>query len=151
LCCLCLLLIAADWPQWQGPNRDNISLDKGLLKAWPPEGPKLLWTYKNGGLGYSSPAVISDRLYMTGVRDSTEFVYALDLKGTPPAELWAVKIGPVFTTKTTKEWGDGPRITPTVDGDRVYALGGFGELVCVDSKKGTEVWRVNLPKLLNAE
>jgi outer membrane protein assembly factor BamB len=88
---------------------------------------------------------------MTGARDGSEFVYALDLKLTPPQQLWAVKIGPLFTTKTTKQWGDGPRIAPTVDGDRVYALGGFGDLVCIDAKKGVEKWRKNLPKEMNAE
>jgi outer membrane protein assembly factor BamB len=88
---------------------------------------------------------------MSGARGDSEYVYALDLKGAPPQEIWAVKIGPLFTTKTTKEWGDGPRITPTVDGDHVYALGGFGDLVCIDIKKGTEKWRKNLPKELNAE
>jgi outer membrane protein assembly factor BamB len=147
----CIFFIAADWPQWQGPNRDNISLDKGLLQSWPPAGPKLAWTYKNAGLGYSSPAVVGDRLYMTGAKDGTEFVYALDLKKNSAVEVWAVKLGPLFTTQTTKQWGDGPRITPTVDGDHVYALGGFGDLVCIDSKKGAEKWRKNLPKEMNAE
>jgi outer membrane protein assembly factor BamB len=146
-----LLGIAADWPQWQGPQRDNISQEKNLLKTWPAGGPPLVWTYKNAGIGYSSPAIVGDRLFLTGARGEEEFVFALDLKATPPKELWAVKIGPVFTFKQTKEWGNGPRITPTVDGDRVYALGGFGDLVCVDANKGLEVWRKNLPKDLKAE
>jgi outer membrane protein assembly factor BamB len=78
-----------------------------------------------------------------------EYVIAIDeKKGT---ELWRVKIGPIFTFKGNA-WGDGPRSTPTIDGNFLYALGGRGELVCVDiNKKGKEVWRTNLSKDLGGK
>src|SRR5215207_2363071 len=54
----------ADWPQWRGPQRDGISRETGLLKEWPPEGPKLLWQVTDMGQGYSTPAVVGSRLYL---------------------------------------------------------------------------------------
>jgi len=92
-------------------------------------------TYREGGLGFSGPAIIGGRLYTMGGFDKDEYVIAIDL--TKQKELWRVKVGKLFSHGA---WGDGPRSTPTVDGDRVYALGGFGDLVCVDTS-GKEVWR----------
>src|SRR5579871_2943381 len=116
-----LLALAAgadDWPQFRGPNRDGVSKETGLLQKWPKEGPKLAWTYKEAGTGYAGPAVVGDRLYMSGARGDDEYVYALDLKQSPPKELWAVKIEPKFAWKANA-WNEGPIITPTVEGGLV--------------------------------
>lgn len=136
------MLGAADWPQFRGPNRDGYSQDKGLLKEWPKAGPKLVWTWKDAGAGYSGPAVVGDTLYMMGAREGSEYLYALDIKG--PKELWSVKLGPMFQWKGNS-WNDGPSATPTVDGDLVFALSGNGELVCADTK-GNPKWRKSMPK-----
>src|SRR5438105_5600566 len=144
---------AADWPQWRGPDRNAISKETGLLKKWPKEGPPLLWTYKNAGLGLSGPAIVGDRLYLMGARDKEEYVFVLDLKNIKdgaPQELWSVKIGPEFTWKGNT-WNQGPGSTPTVDGDLVYALGGFGDLVSVDAATGKERWRKSMTKDLQGE
>jgi outer membrane protein assembly factor BamB len=146
---LALPLPAADWPQFRGPGRDGQSADRGLLKAWPAGGPKLLWAYTDAGVGYAGPAVVGDRLYTCGGRGADEFVFALDLKGATPKEAWAVRLGRLFTWQGNS-WNAGPNVTPTVDGDRVYALGGFGDLVCVDTA-GRELWRVDLGKDLAGE
>ncbi len=138
-----------DWPQWRGPNRDGVSTEKGLLKEWPKDGPKLLWTYKEAGQGYSCPAIVGEVLYTAGARDKDEYLFALDLKANPPKELWAVKIGPTFTW-TGNKWNIGPSTTPVVTKTHVYVLGGGGELVCADLS-GKEVWRKNLPKDLGGE
>jgi outer membrane protein assembly factor BamB len=143
-----LVAAGADWPQYRGPNRDGVSTETGLLQTWPAGGPPLLWTYTAAGVGYAGPAVVGDRFYLAGGRGGDEFVFALDLKappGGPPRELWAAKIGPLFTWEGNT-WNAGPNATPTVDGDRVYAFGGFGDLVCVDAATGREHWRANLPK-----
>src|SRR5947207_9419966 len=87
-----LALTAADWPQWRGPDRSGVSKETGLLKAWPKDGPPLLWTYAEGGSGYSAPAVVGDRLFCMGGRGDSEFVYALDVK--TGKQLWATKLGP---------------------------------------------------------
>jgi outer membrane protein assembly factor BamB len=143
---LTLPFCAADWPQWRGPNRDGVSKETGLLKSWPKQGPKLLWTYRNGGLGYSCPAIVGDRLYTMGGRDGDEYLFCLDIKdSTSLKERWAVKIAPLFTFDIN-QWGDGPRATPTVDDGLVYGLGGQGELVCVEADSGKEKWRKSMPK-----
>ncbi|QDU20615.1 PQQ-binding-like beta-propeller repeat protein [Urbifossiella limnaea] len=144
------LALAADWPQFRGPARDGHSADTGLLKSWPAGGPKLLWTFAEGGVGYAGPAVVGDRLYTCGGKGGDEYVYALDLTKTPAAVLWSAKIGPLFTWQGNS-WNAGPSVTPTVDGDRVYALGGFGDLVCVEAKTGKELWRANYAKDFGGE
>src|SRR5262245_19987763 len=138
---------ADDWPQYRGPKRDDVSAEKGRLQAWPKEGPALHWTYTNAGVGYSGVAVVGDRLDTTGGRDDKEYLIALDLKAVKDknvAEAWAVEVGPLFTFKTN-QWSAGPSATPTVDGDLVFAVGGNGDLLCVDTA-GKEKWKKNLPR-----
>jgi outer membrane protein assembly factor BamB len=149
VCVLGLSARADDWPQFRGPNRDNVSKETGLLKEWPAAGPKLLWTYNNAGSGYSCPAIVGDTLYTMGARGADEYVFALNLTANPPAEKWAAKIGPTFTWKNN-QWNKGPSATPTVAGKLVFALGAQGDLVCVDTA-GKEVWRKSFPKDLKGE
>lgn len=131
-------LHAADWPQWRGPDHNDISKETGLLKTWPKQGPKLLWTYRNAGVGYSSPAVVGNTLYALGGFDNKEHIYALDVnKG---EKLWSTPFG----AKLENGWGDGPRSTPTVDGNLVFALGGNGDLACVDRTAGKLVWQKSM-------
>ncbi len=144
---------ADDWPQYRGPNRDDVSAEKGLLQQWPEKGPKLLWTYANAGVGYSGPAVVGGRVYTIGGRGDSEFVIALDVetvKDGAPVEAWAARVGPLFDFQGNN-WSAGPSSTPTVDGDALFALGGNGDLVCVAITDGKERWRVNLPGALEAE
>lgn len=136
---------ADDWPQWRGPNRNGISKETGLLKSWPKGGPKLLWTFKDAGIGFSSFAVVGDKLYTLGTRGKDEVVLALDIAKNG-AELWTAKIGPI-SKSSGSAWGEGPRATPTLDGKLLFALGGQGDLVCLDisdAGKAKEVWRKNL-------
>src|SRR5262245_52629105 len=103
---------AEDWPQWRGPKRDGISTDTGLLKEWAKDGPPLLWTAKGVGRGYSSISIHDGKIFTMGDRGKEMFLIALSQKD--GKELWATSVG--------QPWGDGgPRCTPTVDGDRVYA------------------------------
>ncbi|RIK79178.1 MAG: polyvinylalcohol dehydrogenase [Planctomycetota bacterium] len=127
--------LRADWPQWRGPNRDDISAETGLLQSWPEGGPRRVWLFKNCGVGYSGPAIVKNRLYIMGARDGQELLLAIDAaKGT---ELWASPIGDMLENN----WGDGPRGTPTVDGDFVYAIGGQGNLVCIHAADGKLAWK----------
>jgi outer membrane protein assembly factor BamB len=139
---------ADDWPQFRGPKRDGVSTEKGLLKEWPKDGLKPVWSFKNAGLGFSSMAIADGKLYTLGTRDKDEVVIALDAVTGPDkgAELWTVKLGPIFTSKANSSWGDGPRSTPTIDGKHLYALGAQGVLVCLDisGAQPKEVWRKNL-------
>jgi outer membrane protein assembly factor BamB len=127
---------ADDWPQFRGPKRDGISQDKGLLKAWPKDGPPLAWKSEGVGIGFSSVAVVGNQVFTMGDLKDGCYLFALDRdKG---AIQWKVKVG--------KGGGNyqGPRCTPTVDGQAVYALGQFGDLVCLNVKDGSEIWRKNL-------
>jgi outer membrane protein assembly factor BamB len=143
-----LTALGADWPQWRGPDRTDVSRETGLLPSWPKSGPPLVWSYAEAGVGYSGPAIVGRRLYTMGARGPTEYVLALDTE--TGKEVWASPVAPTFTFKGNS-WGDGPRGTPTVEGDRVYALGGQGELVCLQAATGKEVWRLSLPKDLGGE
>jgi outer membrane protein assembly factor BamB len=127
-----------DWPQWRGPERDNRSTETGLLKSWPSGGPKLLWTSKDVGLGYSGPAIVGDRLYTLGSDEKKDFVVALDSKS--GAKVWSTAVGPFVNNG----WGGGPRSTPTVDGVHLFALTSGGVLGCLKTKDGEKVWSVNL-------
>ncbi len=131
---------AADWPQWRGPNRDGISSEKGLLREWPDGGPKLLWKATGLGEGFSGPAVVGNRLYSMGNADGQEWVFCLDLnqRGKP---IWGTPIGRI---RHTGSGYPGTRSTPTIDGDRLYALGINGDLVCLDVRTGRVIWRVDL-------
>jgi outer membrane protein assembly factor BamB len=139
---------ADDWPQWRGPRRDAVSKETGLLKTWPKEGPALAWVCENAGTGFTAPAVVGGVVYTMGARGDDELVIALDAK--QGKELWATKIGPVWDFKSNV-WNRGPDSTPTVDGALLYALGSKGDLVCVETKGGKEVWRKNLPKEMAGE
>jgi outer membrane protein assembly factor BamB len=136
---------SANWPQWRGPDRNDVSRETGLLRTWPGDGPKLLWAFTNAGLGFSGPAIVGGRLFTMGAYSDKEYVYAIDA-GTGK-ELWSAEIGPMFLNG----WGDGPRGTPTVDGNRVYAISGQGGLICVEADSGAKVWLVDLHKNLGGE
>ena len=133
-------LQGGDWPQWNGPKRDGHADEKGLLKVWPANGPKLLWTFDKAGTGYTAPAVVGGKVYTMGCRGNDEFVICLDAEG---KEQWATKIGPVFEFMGN-QWSRGPNGTPAVDGERLFAVGSKGILVCV-GLDGKEQWRHDLP------
>src|SRR5579862_4353058 len=110
------LLRADDWPQFRGPLRDGVSRETGLRKEWPAEGPRLLWTSDRLGLGYSGPAVVGDRLFISCGRGDSEYLVAFDLSDAAgPKELWATRIGPLFQWKGNS-WNKGPNASPTVSG-----------------------------------
>ncbi len=138
-CALALLFSptthALDWPQWRGPNRDDLSKETGLMKAWPADGPKQLWVFKNAGNAYSGPAIVAGKLFTMGTRDGEEVLLCLDAaKGT---EVWSAPLGKILDNN----WGGGPRSTPTVDGGMVYALSGPGTVACVQASDGKVVWQ----------
>ena len=110
----------------------------GLLKQWPAEGPPLVWKATGAGNGYSSFSIAKGRMYTLGLRGDREFVIAFDVAN--GKEAWATAHGGRFEN----DRGDGPRGTPTVDGDRVYALGGNGDLSALDARTGKIVWTKNI-------
>src|SRR6185503_6034531 len=116
-------LHAADWPQWQGPDRTRVSKETGLLKEWPKAGPPVLWTATGIGAGYGSMAVAGDRVFVQSTRGRNSVVVALNRAD--GKEVWSKAVG----AAQTDDRGPGPRGTPTVDGDRLYVLGENGDLM----------------------
>ena len=139
--------LAGDWAQWWGPNRDGCSSETGLLKAWPEGGPKLLWRANGLGAGFSTVAITGERIYTTGEEGGSCYVHALALDGGKP--LWSTKIG----KSGAPGWGGftGPRGTPTIDGDLLFVIGQFGELVCLKTADGALVWQKHLTEDFGGE
>jgi outer membrane protein assembly factor BamB len=133
---------ADDWPQWRGPNRDGTSREKGLLKEWPADGPKLLWQVQDLDDGFSTPSVVGERLYVqTNKGTEDEFLQARNIKD--GKQIWSVRIGKVGNPDQKPSY-PAARSTPTVTGDALYALGSDGDLVCLETASGKERWRKSL-------
>ena len=127
-----------EWPQWRGPGRDGKSLETGLLKSWPDEGPPLVWTADGLGSGYASVSISEGRIFTMGDGDGGQYVVALGLED--GRRLWATRVGDAWSERYV-----GPRATPTVDGRRLYAMTTGGDVVCLDTTDGSELWRHSLP------
>lgn len=120
----------------RGPNRDGYyPNEKNLLQKWPEQGPELLKSISNIGEGFTLPAVTNDRIYITGMIDSTGYIFSYDLNG---VLIWKRKYG--------KEWTDnypGSRSTPTIVGDKIYFEDSFGMIYCYNDN-GDLVWKVDM-------
>ena len=132
------ILLADDWPQWRGPNRDGRSQETGLLKSWPEDGPPLAWKVRNVGGGFSSVAVAGGTIYTLG--DLEDGCHVIALKEADGSPLWKTKVG----ESGGHRGYPGPRSTPTVDGEQVFALDQHGTLTCLAKKSGDKIWSVNL-------
>ncbi len=129
-----------DWPQWRGSERADISSETGLLQSWPKDGPRRLWLSREGGLGYSGFSVVGGRLFTMGLFDGKSHLLAFAADS--GKKLWSTPLGGHFENK----WGDGPRGTPTVDGELVYVLAAKWDLVCAKTSDGSIVWKRDLVK-----
>jgi len=133
---------AADWPQWRGPVRDGISKETGLLKEWPKEGPKLLWQLTDIGDGYSTPAVVGNRIYLLSNRGmDEEFVQALSAQD--GKVVWTTRLGKVGLPSQQPSYPKA-RSTPTLDGAWMYAFSSAGDLAGLETATGKIVWQKNV-------
>jgi outer membrane protein assembly factor BamB len=122
---------SGSWPSWRGAHRDAVSSESGLLDSWPSAGPPLKWQAAGLGSGYSSVAIDSGRIFTMGRVGDGCYVLALNFAN--GRRLWASRCGT-----------GNPNSTPTVDGDRVYALAQEGTLVCLNISDGKLLWSKNL-------
>jgi outer membrane protein assembly factor BamB len=139
------------WPTFRGPQRTAVAPDTNLLSSWPKEGPKLIWNSPGAGKGYSSLAIVGQRIYTLGDAPSTaddEDEYLLCFDRADGKQLWKAKLGPAWNEG--KPTWQSTRSTPTVDGDRVYVLTPHGDLVCLETT-GKELWRKNMAKDLGGK
>ncbi|HEY9421618.1 MAG TPA: PQQ-binding-like beta-propeller repeat protein, partial [Thermoanaerobaculia bacterium] len=143
-CLLAGTALAADWPQFRGPNRDGISRETGLLKSWPAGGPKVLWKAPIGE-GYSHLVVSKGRLFTMSGEGSNDVAAAYDAATGKP--VWKTPLG----SKFINDQGNGPRSTPTVDGDMVYTLTATGRLAALKAADGKKVWEHDLRAQFGAQ
>src|SRR4051812_36590574 len=121
LCGKCPCVGAADWPQWRGPPPGGNLSGTGLVGGGAEGGAELLWQTKALGLGYSTPAVVGERLYLVGNEGlENEFVEALSVKD--GKRVWSARLGKVGKPEQQPSFPAG-RSTPTVEGEVLYALG----------------------------
>ena len=135
---------AADWPQFRGPSRDG-STAESILTSWPKEGPKVLWKIPLGE-SFGSFVVRDGKAYCFMERDQMEACVAFDAK--TGKELWAT---PIDKTIFEHQGGNGPRSTPTVDGQHVYLSGTYLKLACLEAADGKVVWQRDLVKDFNGQ
>src|SRR5258708_356788 len=141
-----VLSIAADWLQYQGPNRDNTSPETGLARAWPKDGPKVVWK-KDAGSGWAGPAVAAEiaiLFYRVGDDEVVECVDAATGK-----EKWKQTYRARYVDDFSKD--NGPRSTPAIVGDKVFTLGADGDLSAFDLEKGKRHWQRNINKDYNVQ
>jgi len=127
--------------QFRGPDRNGIYPETNLLKAWPAEGPAMLWKVEGIGNGYSSPIISGDRIYLTGEVDSIGYLFAYTKAGTL-----------IWKKQTGREWMEnftGSRSTPTLVDGLLYVETSMGRVICFDALDGTEKWSVDMLKDLN--
>ena len=134
----------SDWTQMRGSARDGISAETKLADSWPESGPAEVWR-KNIGDGYSGVAVSGDRLFITFSHDGKEKLFCLNAGS--GGEIWQFALNDHFD----EQFGDGPRATPTIDGETVYAIGSYGILYSLNAKNGQKNWELNIHQTFSDE
>lgn len=145
---------ADDWPQWMGPERDNIWRETGIIDSFPEGGPKVVWRSPIAG-GYSGPAVVGDKVFITDYvtdddfrianferKDLTGVERVLCLEEATGKEIWKYE----YPVKYTISYPAGPRCTPNVEDNRIYTLGAEGHLFCFNLQDGSVIWSRELKK-----
>ncbi|WP_372895389.1 PQQ-binding-like beta-propeller repeat protein [Stieleria sp.] len=139
--CSGVIGFAADWPQWQGPDRNAISSEDSLLQQWPEGGPPLAWRVDGLGGGDSAPAVADGKLLGMSNRDGKEIVWARS--ESDGKEIWFTSLGDAIDQRVPQS-KEGPGCTPAVDGERLYVIGMSGRVACLNAEDGRIVWQRSL-------
>jgi len=130
---------AQDWPQYLGPNRDNTSPQKDILRTWPASGPEVLWT-ANVGPGYGGPVIKDGKVYLLDRDDITgDIMRCFDFSN--GKELWKFSYDASGSVSYP-----GSRSVPALDGNRVYSCGPYGDLYCIDINTHKPIWNKNIYK-----
>ena len=140
LCGAILTASATEWPQWRGPNRDGVSSEVGLLKEWGPNGPKMLWKVSLGE-GFSGISVSQGRVYTMFSTGNDEFVVCLN--ATDGQEIWRFRSDDNYHEG---QGGNGPRATPTIDGNLLFTISAHGKLYALKAGNGEKVWSHDLQR-----
>lgn len=135
--------VNAQLVQWRGPDRDGKFPETGLMKEWPENGPERILEVEGIGKGYSSPILVGDMIYTTGMIDTLDYLSAVNMEGNI---MWQVPYGRSWN----KSFPD-TRSTPVVEDDRIYVQSGTGEVSCINRENGETIWKVDVDKEFNAE
>ncbi len=134
-----LNIYAQDWPQYLGPNRNGHSPEKGILRTWPATGPEVLWTV-NVGPGFGGPVIKDGKVYLLDRDDKTgDIMRCFDFN--TGKELWRFSYDAPGSVMYP-----GSRSVPTIDGNRIYSCGPYGDLYCIDINTHKPVWNKNIMK-----
>jgi len=125
------------WPQFLGPDRNGISRETGLIDTWPKDGPFEMWRVA-GGQGMSGLAIAGGKLFTLVQKDERQWLVCLDAHS--GKSHWEKSLAPAYRN----QMGDGPRATPTVAGDTVYAFTGEGIVAALNTADGQVVWQKDL-------
>lgn len=128
--------------QWRGPERDGTYPESGLLKVWPAEGPPLVWSSSGIGKGYASAVSDGNRVFVTGMKDSTDYLTSMTIKG---EILWQVPFGPSWNSSFPET-----RCTPTLENGSVYVLSGLGTISSINASDGKTNWKFNAARKFEA-
>ena len=145
LCGTILTVSAAEWPQWRGPNRDGVSSEVGILKEWTASGPKVLWKLPLGE-GFSGISVSKGRVYTMFSKGNDEFVVCLN--ATDGQEIWRFRSDDNYHEG---QGGNGPRATPTIDGDLLFTISAYGKLYALNAGNGEKVWSHDLQQKFGSD
>jgi outer membrane protein assembly factor BamB len=126
--------------QWRGNNRDGIYSETGLLTEWPKNGPELLWSVKELLPGFSSVSIANNMVYFTGIKDSTDYVIAVDINGN---KKWETPYGNSWNSSFPNS-----RCTPTIENEKLYVTSGLGDVACLNAITGEIIWKVESSKNL---
>lgn len=142
---LAAVAFAEDWPEWRGKGRRAVWTDSGIVATFPTNGLSAAWRAPVRA-GFAGPAVAGGRVFVT------DFVRTSGDRGTERALCLDEKSGKVLWTRQWEadyagmRYSTGPRATPTVDGDRVYVVGGSGVLLSLDVRTGEVIWQKDYTK-----
>jgi outer membrane protein assembly factor BamB len=132
-------VFASDWPQYLGPDRNAVSSEKGLIRSWPADGPKVLWTVPLGE-GFGGPAISEGKVYVYDrIENKTNILRCIDLK--TGKEEWTFSNDAPGSVDH-----NGTRSTPTIDGNRIYICDPFGNFHCLDKNTHKVLWQKNIWK-----
>ena len=129
--------------QWRGPDRDGHFPETGLMDSWPEDGPEVILEMEGIGKGYSSPVLAGDMIYVTGMKDTLDYLSALDMQGNIK---WQVPYG-----RSWKNSFPDTRSTPVVEENRIYVQSGMGQVSCIERETGETNWMVDIDKAYNTE
>jgi outer membrane protein assembly factor BamB len=130
-------IYAQDWPQYLGPGRNGVSTQKDIMRTWPQQGPEVLWTAEIG-IGYGGPVIKDGKAYLLDRDDKVgDKLRCFDI--TSGKELWNFAYDAPGSVMFP-----GSRSIPTVDGNKIYTVGPYGNLYCIDLDTHKPVWNSNV-------